>query len=356
MNEMEGVMADKIRIGIIGAGGIFRTRHFPGLAQIDDAEVVAICNRSEESGGKIAAEFGLSPDLMTDPHALIARDDIDAVMIGTWPYKHCEFVLKSLNAGKHAFVQARMAMNLGEAKVMYAAAMETGLAHQICQPPHALKGDWFMQRLIKEGYVGDIRNIVVRSMTPGGIDSETPLHWRQIGRFSGLNTMSVGMLVEFVHRWCGYTKSVSAQAETYVTERSTDDGFGPVDRPDTVNILAQMESGATAVHMFSGTAHHAPSERIEIYGTDGTLVYETSPVLDEQVIWGAKAGDGELKELEVPEADARAWTVEADFVEMIKSGKPAESTFYQGVKYMEFTEAVFRSVERGETVQLPIVD
>ena len=52
-------MADKIRIGIIGAGGIFRTRHFPGLAQIDDAEVVAICNRSEASGGKIAAEFGL---------------------------------------------------------------------------------------------------------------------------------------------------------------------------------------------------------------------------------------------------------------------------------------------------------
>ena len=165
-------MADKIRIGIIGAGGIFRTRHFPGLAQIDDAEVVAICNRSEESGGKIATEFGLSTDLMTDPHALIARDDIDAVMIGTWPYKHCEFVLESLNAGKHAFVQARMAMNLREAKIMYAAAMESDLAHQICQPPHALKGDWFMQRLIAEGYVGDIRNIVIRSMTPGGYRSQ----------------------------------------------------------------------------------------------------------------------------------------------------------------------------------------
>ena len=53
-------MAAKIRIGIIGAGGIFRTRHFPGLAKIDDAEVVAICNRSADSGGKIAAEFGSS--------------------------------------------------------------------------------------------------------------------------------------------------------------------------------------------------------------------------------------------------------------------------------------------------------
>jgi len=297
----------------------------------------------------------LSPDLMIDPHALIARDDIDAVMIGTWPYKHCEFVLESFDAGKHAFVQARMAMDLREGKKMYAAAMECGLAHQICQPPHALKGDRYVQRLIGEGYVGDIRNIVVRSMTPSGIDPSTPLHWRQIGRYSGLNTMSVGMLVEFVHRWCGYTRAVTAQAETYVKERPIDDSMGPVDRPDIVNILAQMESGATAVYMFSGTAHNAPSERIEIYGTDGTLVYETSPVIDEQVLWGAQAGE-ELRELRIPESDMCAWTVEADFVEMIKTGKPAESTFYQGVKYMEFSEAVFRSVERGATVRLPIVD
>ena len=349
-------MADKIRIGIIGAGGIFRTRHFPGLAKIHDAEVVAICNRSEDSGGKIAAEFGLRPDLMTDPDALIARTDIDAVMIGTWPYRHCEFVLAALGAGKHAFVQARMAMNLREANAMYAAAMESNLAHQICQPPHALKGDWFVQRLIAEGYVGDIRNIVIRSMTPGGIDPQTPLHWRQIGRFSGLNTMSVGMLVEFVHRWCGYAKSVSAQAETFVAERPTDRGLAPVDRPDTVNILARMESGATAVYLFSSTAHHAPEERIEIYGTEGTFVYETSPVLDDQGIWGARAGEDALRELEIPASEMRAWTVEADFIDMIKTGKPAESTFYQGVKYMEFTEAVFRSVERGAAVHLPIVD
>lgn len=51
-------MAEKVRIGVIGAGGIFRSRHFPGLAPIDEAEVVAICNRSEESGRRIAEEFG----------------------------------------------------------------------------------------------------------------------------------------------------------------------------------------------------------------------------------------------------------------------------------------------------------
>ena len=109
-------MAEKVRIGVIGAGGIFRSRHFPGLAPIDEAEVVAICNRSEGSGRKIAEEFGLEADIMTDPHALISRGDVDAVMIGTWPYKHAPFALEALEAGKHAFVQARMAMNLREAK------------------------------------------------------------------------------------------------------------------------------------------------------------------------------------------------------------------------------------------------
>lgn len=346
-----------IRIGIIGAGGIFRTRHFPGLRKIKDAEVVALCNRSIASGRRISQEFKLDADLMTDPHALIARDDIDAVMIGTWPYKHCEFVLESLNVGKHTWVQARMAMNLREAKRMYARAEETELAAQICQPPHGMKGDYYMRHLIASGFVGDVRNIVVRSMTPAQNNPKTPLHWRQIGRYSGLNTMSVGMLVEFVHRWCGYTQSVSAQAETFVKLRPAGRSkVGEVDRPDTVNILATMEIGATAVYMFSGNAHHAPSERIEIYGTEGTLVYETAPNLTNQRILGAKGSGKALKQMPIPKKYAREWTVEADFINAIKTGESAESTFFQGVKYMEFTEAVFRSAERGQTVSLPIVD
>ena len=103
-------MSNPIRIGIIGAGEIFRLRHFPALAKIDDAKVVAICNRSAESAAAIANEFGLDADIMTDPHALMARADIDAVMIGTWPYKHCPFVLESLDRGKHTFVQARICL------------------------------------------------------------------------------------------------------------------------------------------------------------------------------------------------------------------------------------------------------
>ncbi len=212
-------MSNPIRIGIIGAGNIFRSRHFPGLAKIEDAQVVAICNRSDESARAISAEFGLKPDIMTDPDALMARDDIDAVMIGTWPYKHCPYVLESLDRGKHTFVQARMAMNLREAKAMYAKAQETGLATQICPSPFGFKGHNVMRRLIDDGYLGEVRNVHARFLGGDVADPETPLHWRQIAMYSGLNALVMGIVVEAVQRWYGYMKTVSAQAKTFTTAR-----------------------------------------------------------------------------------------------------------------------------------------
>ncbi|MFT5365712.1 MAG: putative dehydrogenase [Candidatus Latescibacterota bacterium] len=345
-------MASKVRIGIIGAGGIFRSRHFPGLAKVDDAEVVAICNRSEESGRKIADEFGLKPDLMTDADALIARDDIDAVMIGTWPYKHCEFVLKALDAGKHTFVQARMAMNLSEAKRMYSKAMETGLVTQICPSPMGMKGDLFMRRLISEGYLGDIYNVYTRSFSGGNSDPTSPLHWRQVARYSGLNILNMGILVEVVHRWFGHMQTISAQAETFIKNRSAEDGNTTVERPDTVNIMGQMQNGATAAFLFSAVARFGIDSQVEAYGSEGTLIYK----LGSDTILGAKAGGEGLKEISIPENEAREWTVEKDFVDAINGGSQGDTSFYDGLKYMEFTEAVARSVERGAVVNLPVVD
>ena len=347
-------MADKVRIGIIGAGGIFRSRHFSGLANVEEAEVVAICNRSEESGRAIAEEFGLKPDIMTDPDALLARADVDAVMIGTWPYKHCPFVLDSLEAGKHTFVQARMAMNLSEAKAMYARGKERGLVTQICPSPMAMKGDWFLQRLISEGYLGDLYNVYTRSFNGSNCDPSTPLHWRQIDRYSGLNALNMGILVEIVQRWAGCMKSVSARSGTFIKERAVEgvEGTGLVERPDVVHIMGEMQNGAEAAFLFSSVARFGVSPRVELYGSQGTLIYK----LDSDEILGGKAGDKALSELPIPADEVREWTVEADFVKAINGGPQGDTSFEAGLKYMEFTEAVFRSVERGAVVNLPLVD
>ena len=339
-----------VRIGIIGAGGIFRSRHFPGLAQIDDAEVVAICNRSKESGEKVIAEQNLSADAMTDLDALLARSDIDAVMIGTWPYKHCEFVLASLAAGKHTFVQARMAMNLREAKQMYSAGQEAGLVTQICPAP-PWKGARFLRRLVDEGYLGEIFHVYVRDLGGRYWDADAPLHWRQVRRYSGLNILGMGITVERVARVFGYMSTVTAETDIFTKERPDGDGTGPVETPDMVHVMGQMENGARAAYLFSGVAQFGGDSVVEAYGRDGTLVYDMG-----SKILGAKTGDDGLKEIPIPDDEVSEWTVEADFVNAIKGGPQGDTSFYEGVRYMEFTEAVHRSVERGGTVRLPLVD
>lgn len=340
----------KVRIGIIGAGGIFRTRHLPGLATIDQAEVVAICNRSEESGRTIASEFGLSADLMTDPDLLLARTDIDAVMIGTWPYKHCPFVLAALDAGKHTFVQARMAMNLVESKQMYAKAQETGLVTQICPAP-PWKASRYLRRLIDEGYCGDIHNVYVHELNSSFVDPLSPLHWRMIDRYSGLNALGVGITMERVHRIVGYLSAITARTEIFTNERPLADGvgIGPVERPETVHVLGKMQNGAEGAFLFSNMARFGGDPRLEIYGSEGTLLYD----MDSKVM-GGKTGDEAARDLPIPHEEISRWRVEADFVNAVNGGPQGDTSFYEGVRYMEVTEAVARSMESGQTVHLPL--
>ena len=52
-------MKDKIKIGIIGAGENTRKFHIPNFQKLDGVEVVSVCNRSKESGQKVADEFSI---------------------------------------------------------------------------------------------------------------------------------------------------------------------------------------------------------------------------------------------------------------------------------------------------------
>ena len=113
--------SETVRIGMIGAGNFTRVRLIPGFQAIDGVEIVAVCNRSEESGRRVADEFGIAR-VTTDPEELFASDDIDAIYIGTWPYRHREFSVRALEAGKHVLCEGRMAMDAAEAWEMLDAA------------------------------------------------------------------------------------------------------------------------------------------------------------------------------------------------------------------------------------------
>ncbi|HEU5328274.1 MAG TPA: Gfo/Idh/MocA family oxidoreductase [Thermomicrobiales bacterium] len=346
-------MADKtIRIGIVGAGGIVRQRHVPGLRKVAGVELAAVCNSTPESTASAAQEYAI-PRQFNDWHELVQWDGIDAVVVGTPPYQHREISCAALAAGKHVFCQARMAMDYADARQMYACAQATDRTSMLCPPPHYMYGDRVVQRLLREGFVGKPLNVVVRAYGAPYLDPNAPLHWRQIGRISGINTLDVGMMIEVTQRWLGYAKTVVAQTQTVYPERTTEGGGrGKVDRPDALSAIATLENGALATYLWSGVARNAGTNFIEIYGTDGTLRYEVASAVDLGHLYGATGADRELREIPIPDDEARPWAAEADFIQAIREGRSGSPSFHDGLKYMEMTEAIFRSAEQGRVIDL----
>ena len=124
-------MADQqIRVGLIGAGGNVRERHIPGFQAVEDCEIVAVANRTIESGRAIADQFNI-PTVYGSWQELLEDESINAVCIGTWPYMHRALTLAALDAGKHVLTEARLASTAAEAHDM----LNASKAHpnMVCQ-------------------------------------------------------------------------------------------------------------------------------------------------------------------------------------------------------------------------------
>lgn len=343
-------MPETLGIGIVGAGGIVRERHLPGFTALPDVRIVAVANRTVESARAVAAEWGI-PDVHVDWRELVAREDLDIVLVGTWPYLHKDVTLAALAAGKHVFCQARMAMNYAEARVMFEAAARSDRVTALCPPPHVMPVDKLVRKLLAEGYLGELRHVRLNSLSAAGADPSRPPTWRQIAGYSGLNTMALGIWAEVLHRWCGYATEVWADHRTFVAERP--DGRGGryrVSIPDSVMVLCAFECGAQGLLHLSAVAHHGGPERVELYGSEGTIIHEPGS----GGIWCGRRDESDLSWVTVPPELANPWNVEANYIAAIREGEPVLTSFADGVKYMEFVEAVYRSQESGARVRLPL--
>jgi predicted dehydrogenase len=349
-----------LRIGLIGAGANTRLRHIPGLRALPDVELVAVCNRRPESTAAVAREFSI-PCVAERWQDVIADHDTDAVVIGTWPYLHCPITLAALEAGKHVLTEARMALNAAEAhRMLDAARRHPGLVAQVVPSPFGLKGDAVMKELLAGGFLGELREVHVFGLGAALADPAAPLSWRQDAALSGFNMLALGILHETLLRWAPPPVSVLAQVHAHVPSR-IDPASGvrrPVGTPDSVQVLAALENGARAAYHLSGATPFGQAMAIHLYGSDGALHYD----LTADRIRGASrrrgAGPGqahELQEISIPPEKERGWQVEADFVAAVRDGRPVELTdFATGTRYMEFTEAVALSAQRGEAVELPL--
>jgi predicted dehydrogenase len=344
-------MSDKtIRVGFVGAGANTRKHHLPKLKAQPGVELVAVANRSKESGDRVAREFGIGR-VHDDWQEIVEASDIDAVCIGTWPYMHSVMSIAALERGKHVLCEARMAMNAGEGRRMLEASRKAPhLIAQLVPAPHTLEVDATIQTLLGEGFVGEVLAVELQASGGRFVEPDAPLTWRQDIGLSGHNILNMGIWYEAMMRWVGPAQRVTAMTKVAVPRRK--DGTGAahdVRVPDHVDILAQLRGGAVGHLRFSSVTGLAPASEAWIFGSEGTLRLEA----DTLRLTGGRRGESALREIPVPPKTRIGWRVEEEFVNAIRGReKIARTSFEDGVRYMEFTDAVTRSASTGQTVDV----
>lgn len=345
-----------LRVGLVGAGDNTRRRHIPGLKAVSGVELVGVVNRTPESTARVARDFGIARQY-PNWQALVADDQIDAVVIGTWPNLHCEVTCAGLAAGKHVLCEARMARNVVEARKMLAAAQARPDRIAMLVPsPFGLECDVEVQKLLRENFIGELREVVVIGADDQFHDYTKFLHWRQDAAISGVNVLTLGILHETVSRWIPQPARVFAQTQTFEPSRPNPNGDGElrVTVPDSVQVLAQYAAGMSGLYHFSGITLGGPGKQIHLYGALGTIKIVFGE--HDQVFVG-RTGDKELRPLTIPSENLGGWRVEAEFIGAIRGEEAVKLTdFSAGLRYMEFTEAVARSATSGAAVSLPLTE
>jgi predicted dehydrogenase len=345
-------MADKpIRVGFVGAGANTRKHHIPKLKAQPGVELVAVANRSKESGERVAKEFGIAR-VEADWRRVVGAKDVDAICIGTWPYMHRELTVAALGAGKHVLCEARMAMNAAEGRQMLEASRKAPqLVAQLVPAPHTLEVDRVLKKLLAEGYAGEVHAVEVQGTQQARFaELGDAMHWRQDIRLSGNNVLNMGIWYEAMMRWLGPARRVLAMTKIAVPKRKDETGaWHEVKVPDHIDILATFTGNAVAHMRFSSLTALAPPPEAWIFGSEGTLRIE----VDAKRLLGGRRGDKALAEIAIPADQRVGWRVEEEFVNAINGReKITHTSFEDGVRYMEFTDAIARSVAGGQAVDV----
>jgi predicted dehydrogenase len=329
---------------MIGAGGIARARHVPGLAKMNGVELAAVSNHRWESTRQVSAEFGFRLAL-DDWKAVAPHPEVDAVFICTPPYMHKEMTVFALQQGKHVFCQARMAMDLQDATTMRQADRQSDLTTMLCPAPAYMKVASLVKQLLREGAIGEIRHVTVQHPGSMFLDPVKPLHWRQRQDLQGINMLDVGITTEVLHDWFGRVLRVCALGRTFVAERPADeDGRTQVELPDSVQVIGEFERGCTLTALFSGAVAKGSSS-MQIHGDRGTILCMPA---DSFVTVANASGE---KRIDVPEGEGE-WQVEMQFVNAVREGRKGSPSFEDGYAYMAFTQAVYDSMHSGSWTPL----
>ena len=354
-----------LRIGLVGCGGITLQNHIPGFAMIPDVRVTALCDTDAACLERARQQTGVQA-VFNRYSELVARDDVDAVIIATPNVTHHPIALAAVLAGKHVLCEKPLALTHRDAQEMADAAERAGVRHMTAYTYRFVPAMRYLSHLVQRGDLGEPYHYRSCRLQDWGTRN---LGWRQMKKLAGTGELGdmLSHRIDFAHLLVGPMRRLVANLKHLVDDRQG----APSDLDDWVAILADFASGATGVlessKLASGRNESWRSlDYVEINGSERSFVFTTGEWNKLQT--GRVGGPG-LEPLAVPEEfwrpagssrDPRqgdplmtfrydqAW----EFVSAIREDRPCRPSFHDGVHVQEVMDAAVRSAETRSWVEL----
>ncbi len=335
-------MAERLGIGIVGLGIISRA-HRAGYARVADrATVVAVCDRDGERAAAAAAELGARAYTSLDD--LLADPTVEAVDL-TLPHDaHYPAARAALAAGRHVLVEKPLALTSDECRSLIEQAREASLTLGVAENTPFVAAYVAVERLLRSGALGEPR--LARTLISGSEVArlrDTSL-WK--GRHAGSGggaILDAGPHSFYLLRWLlGEPATVRAFHHRLIAESEVD---------DHAVVAGRMRSGALYTTEYTFTAEIPWGERLELYGSEGSVVVDQ--LARQPALHFAGADDREGSALPGVPYNPDGWKVDsiaagvADFVDAVRDGRPPTVSGEDGLHGVLVAERAYESAARG---------
>lgn len=148
---------NKVRVGIIGCGGIARDKHIPALLKLENVELVGFHDVVVENAAKVAKNFGSdAAKVYPDYEKLLEDKSVDVVHVCTPNKTHAKICIDALEAGKHVMCEKPMATSTEDARKMLDASRRTGKKLSVSYQQRFRADSQYLHQLCQDGQLGEI--------------------------------------------------------------------------------------------------------------------------------------------------------------------------------------------------------
>ena len=263
---------------------------------------------------------------------LIARDDIDGVVLATQHSRHKEQIIAAAKAGKHVFCEKPLCLNKADAEEAVAATLKAGVVLAAGFNRRFAPAIAEMHQRVKDEAFGPLLHVEGTMSAPGGLFLK-PGAWRADRNETpagGMTPMGIHMIDSFVQLF-GEVDEVFCQSFHRVVPNDTD---------DTTSVLFRFKNGMSG---YLANMLAAPgSYRMQVFGRDATATI-TKPTL-ESFTYQTRENPGEIESKEWPGVDTVNLELEA-FADAISGGTPHPIPLDDVIHGTAVMEAIFKSAE-----------